>query len=134
MYNYKILEHIADLKIKAFGQNLEELFSNAALGMMEFIYKDIRYPISDIGEKISLKSKDIESLLVDWLSELLYLSEINKSAYTKFNIKEISETKLEAEVFGQQAEKKNDIKAATYHQLKIEKTNQGYIAVVLFDI
>jgi len=134
MNNYKILEHTADLKIQAEGKDLAELFSNIALGMTEYIFGQQQMVNSQQSGIVKVSSKDIESLLVDWLSELLYLSEINKSAYTKFDIKEISETKLEAEVFGKQAEKKDDIKAVTYHQLKIEKTKQGYKTVVLFDI
>jgi len=145
MLKYKILEHTADLKVKVFGSDLEQLFANAGLAMMEFMYgKDIRYPlpprlrragkISDIREKISIQSKDVESLLVDWLSELLYLTDTNNLAYTKFDFKKLTETELKAEVFGQQAQAKEDIKAVTYHQLEVRKTKEGWEAIIVFDI
>lgn len=131
---YKILEHTADLKIQANGSDLAELFSNMALGMMTYKYQGTSNKVQITKENVRLKAQDVESLLVDWLSELLYLSDTNNLAYTKFDFKKISETELEAKVYGFKAEAKDDIKAVTYHQLEVKKTDEGWQAIVIFDI
>jgi SHS2 domain-containing protein len=138
MIKYKYLAHPADLKIQIFGNNLKELFANAALGMMEYIY-----PASAVGintnsrcrkETIKIKANDLKSLMVDWLSELLYLSDTNNCAYTQFRFKKLTKNQLEAKVIGCLAKAQEDIKAVTYHGLKIKLTKNGWQATVLFDI
>lgn len=131
---YKILEHPADLKIQVFGKDLKELFSNAALGMANF-----QFEIKSKSEKgkrdiVDIKSTDLKALLIDWLSELLYLSDTNNLAYIKFDIKKLTETELEAEVQGFPGEPKDDIKAVTYHGLEIKKVGERWEAIILFDI
>ncbi len=137
MKKYEFLEHPADLKIRAFGWDLTELFTNAALAMMEFLYgknicRDAPRRVST--EMISTQSRDLSSLLVDWLSEILYLSDTNNRAYTEFKINKISETKIEAEVGSYPAKAIEDIKAVTYNELKIEKQDGLWVAEVVFDI
>jgi SHS2 domain-containing protein len=135
MEKYEILEHPADLKIRAYGRNLGELFTNTAMGMMEFLYgKDINKPQFINMRKIKIKSRDLESLLVDWLSEILYLSDANNRAYVEYNIIKIDEKRIEAEVGSCPAEAKEDIKAVTYNELKVEKNNKGWVAEVVFDV
>lgn len=133
---YKILEHKSDYKIRAFGKDLPELFSNAAAGMMDFLYESAKCKTQSAKDKriIKLQANDLKALLVDWLSELLYLTDTKNLAYTKFDFKRLTETKLAAEVFGFVAKAKDDIKAVTYHGLEINKVVRGWEAVVLFDI
>ena len=139
MKKYETLEHPADIKIRAFGRDLAEVFVNAALGMMEFLYgKNIcgdSPKMRNIStEVIKIKSRDLESLLVDWLSEILYLSDANNSAYVEFKINKISETEIEAEVGSCPVKAIEDIKAVTYNELKIEKRDDGWVAEVVLDI
>ena len=144
MRKYSVLKHTADYKIRAFGKDLPELFSNAAAAMTEFLYKNAKLKTQPFDSTqgrsakdkriIKIKSRDLKALLVDWLSELLYLSDANNLAYLKFNFKRLTETELAAEVFGFSAEPKDDIKAVTYHGLEIKEVKGGWEAVVLFDI
>lgn len=87
-------------------------------------------------EKISIDSSDINALLVDFLSEVLYLSNIHKAVYWKINFGSFSDTHLEGETFGREVEGfEEDIKAVTYHQLEIKQREDGYWeATVIFDI
>jgi SHS2 domain-containing protein len=85
-------------------------------------------------ETVTVSSNDQESLLVDWLSELLYRSDANDCAYTDFTIKTLTEKELTADVTTCAAQAVDDIKAVTYHGLKIEKENDIYHATVLFDV
>ncbi|MBI3671440.1 archease [Candidatus Azambacteria bacterium] len=133
---YKILEHTADLKIRSFGKDLKELFSNTAFAMTEFIYgENLAGKTADKKERIEIKSKDRESLLVDWLSEILYLSNANRMAYIGYDIKEITDVKITAEVFSCEAKAAEDIKAATFNDLEIKQQEDGnWTAVVVYDI
>lgn len=138
MKKYEVLEHTADLKIRAFGKDLKELFYNMAEGMFNSISPKtvkLKVELEEKREKISISSPDREALLVDWLNELLYLYNVNRKIYTDFKISKLTDTELEAEVFGVAPEEEELlIKAATYHGLKIEKKNETWQVTVVFDI
>ena len=133
---YEILEHKADLKIRAFGKTKEELFLNMMIGMNENMKPEIKEPIEKTKREIKIESPDLDSLLVDFLSEVLYLIQVNKEIYNNIEFKKFTDTEIEAELFGQKAERfGEDIKAVTYHQLDVCQTKGGtWEARVLFDI
>jgi len=133
---YEILEHKADLKIRAFGKTKEELFLNMMIGMNENMKPEIKKPIEKTKREIKIESPDLDSLLVDFLSEVLYLIQVNKEIYNNIEFKKFTDTEIEAELFGQKAERfGEDIKAVTYHQLDVCQTKGGtWEARVLFDI
>ncbi|PIY73918.1 MAG: archease [Candidatus Portnoybacteria bacterium CG_4_10_14_0_8_um_filter_40_50] len=133
---YEILEHKADLKIRAFGKTKEELFLNMMIGMNENMKPEIKKPIEKTKREIKIESPDLDSLLVDFLSEVLYLIQVNKEIYNNMEFKKFTDTEIEAELFGQKAERfGEDIKAVTYHQLDVCQTKGGtWEARVLFDI
>lgn len=137
MKKYEVLEHTADLKIKVSGQDLSGLFINAALAVAEQQKSDIRKQKleKEEWESLEIKSSDLNSLLVDWLNEILSRSDLNKKVYTLFKIEEFSENHLQAKIAGQKVDQKQiEIKAATYHGLEIKKVNNHWEAVVIFDI
>lgn len=135
MKQFEMLEHTGDIKIRVFGKDQKELFMNAAQAMMSFLYGEKKYQCdSPEIQPIELLTSDQESLLVDWLSELLYLSDTKKKTSVKFNIKEITTTHIKAEVHLCSAEQQDDIKAVTYNQLEIKQRNDHWEAVVVFDI
>ena len=76
--NFEILEHKADLKIRAFSRTKEELFLNALLGMKESMRYEVRRPEENAKRKIKLKSPDLPALLVDFLSECLHQIQVNQ--------------------------------------------------------
>jgi len=85
--------------------------------------------------KIKIKSADEQSLLVDFLSEALTLSDINNEVYFEVRFKNLAETELEAEIFGQPIQRFDlEIKAVTYHGLESKKVGDHWEATVLFDI
>ncbi len=134
MKEYEILEHTTDLKIRAFGKTKEELFSNLLKGMFLAARPEIKDKIKKT-KKVKIVSADEQSLLVDFLSEALTLSDINNEAYFEVRFKKLIETELEAEIFGQPVEKFGlEIKAVTYHGLEIKEKSGGWEATVLFDI
>ena len=136
MKKYEILEHKADLKIRAFGKNKKELFLNMLLAMAESMKAKIRSPKEKAKRKVIINSLDLPALLVDFLSEVLYLCQVNKEIYHAVRFTQLTDAQLEAEIEGQKIERfGEDIKAVTYHGLEIKKKENGiWEAIVLFDI
>lgn len=131
---YEEVEHTADVAIRAFGRDLPELFANAAYGMFDLL-ADMEGLSLTIEREVFLEAPDLEALLVDWLGELLYLRETHGEVYKEFEINTLSPTELRALARGGKgAVPRMDIKAVTYHDLEIEKTEEGYEATVVFDV
>lgn len=139
---YEYLDHTADIKFQAYGKTMEEVFENAALAMFNVII-DTEKVSGDTVREICLKSPDLESLLVDWLSELLYLFEVDEIAFREFRVAKIREEKGEYSITAQALGEKysleslpfeTEIKAVTYNQLEITKTADGWKAQVVVDI
>jgi len=132
---YKILEHPSDVRVQAFGKTKEELFLNAMKGMNEVLKPKILDKKSE-NRKIKVKSVDLNALLVDFLSEVLYRIQTNKEVYNEVRFTKFSDTELEGELIGNKVESfGEDIKAVTYHGLKIIQGKKGlYKATVLFDV
>jgi len=133
-FRFEELEHTADLALKVHGHSLEEIFANAAYGMFSLM-ADLEGLEPTISHEISLESLDYEALLVDWLNELLYLHEVEEEIYTRFEIETLSSSALSATVWGaKMAASKLTVKAATFHDLEIKETEDGYLATVVFDV
>ncbi len=131
---YEILEHTADLKIRAFGRLLEELFNNILAAMVEAT-KPIIIDQTASVEEIKIKAENLENLLIDFLSEVIYQTDLNDVVYTKAEFKKITEKGLEGKIFGQKIKTfETEIKAITWHELEIKKINNLWQATVVFDV
>ncbi len=143
---YELVPHTADLKMNAYGVTLEELFTNALRGMFASI-KPHGPHITYSGEepkvtkytathKVVVRAPDRELLLVDFLSECLYLSDVHDEAYFDARFHTFNDTELEATIYGTQIDRFEvvEIKAVTYHELTIEKIDQVWRATLVFDI
>jgi protein archease len=132
---FEMLEHPGDIKIRARGASLAELFANAARGMMAYLFGDgILSADAERFEPLEIRSRDREALLVDWLSELLYRATSNYQAYVDFEITEIANKRLTARAGAVSAEAVDDIKAVTHHELSIRQREDGWEATMVFDI
>ncbi len=135
MNKFELLDHTADIGIKAYGNTIEECFENAAYGMFHILFGDST--IKEIGEyEVDLEADDIEQLLVDWLSEILYLHEAEELAFASCSVK-LEGNKLEARIRGEGFDPERhrvdtQIKAVTYHILEVDE-EEGFVKV-LFDI
>jgi len=135
---FEIIDHTADIGIIAYGVDIKQFFSNAALGLFSLIteVEDIK---ENLKQDIKISSQDREGLLVEWLNELLYLFDVEHMVFKRFEFDELSDSKLEARCFGdrinpREQKIKREVKAATYHMLAISKENNGYKAQIIFDI
>lgn len=144
--DFEVLPHTADIKIRAYGKTKKDLFRNALIGMFQSIHPiapecrviDNRVICFDLPERhtIKLKASDEESLLVDFLSEALYLSDVHNEAYLDVTIDELTEASINATLHGVAITgfEVVEIKAVTYHELVIQKIDDMWQADVVFDI
>jgi len=141
---YEILEHPAESRLKIYGQTLEELFKNAAFALAEILKHDAEKIFKNSGlkpktQKLKIKSVDINSLLVDFLSEILARSQINKCVYEIANCKlQIAKNKEASIIVGIAGfpvdHFDEDIKAITYQDLNIQKIDGIWQTILVFDI
>ncbi len=135
---FEIVDHTADIAMRAYGSTLKELFQNAALGMFN-ILADLEGIKSSTEIAIKVDGIDKEELLIAWLEELLYNFYTKNIIFSEFNITELTDTDLAAKVKGRfVGENKNrlksEIKAATRHELKIGKKDDQYETQIVFDV
>ena len=85
---FKYLEHTADLKFQAFGKNLKHAFQNAAKAMFNSMVP-LKQITPKIEKSLEITSESIESLLFDWLSELLTVHDTDNLLFSQFTIKNL---------------------------------------------
>lgn len=132
---YQIIDHTADIVIRASGKDLDNAFENAAYALFDTMCDASKVRPLKV-KKVELTSDDIEQLLVDWLSRLLFICDVDDMLYSEFRV-EISGTSLKAVMKGEKLDPerhllKTDIKAITYHMLEVNRETNT--VQVLFDI
>jgi SHS2 domain-containing protein len=128
------IEHTADWAIRVRGRHLPELFANAALGMASLM-ADLNAIEPNIERQMALDAFDIETLLVSWLSELLWFNEETGAVFVLFEIKTLTSIHLEATAWGGPVSSQwKQIKAVTFHDLEIIETDDGCEVTVVFDV
>ena len=145
MPRYEIIPHTADIGIKAYGTNLSEVFKNTAYAMFDII-ADLDGLTKSVEQPIEVEAANREELLVAWLGELLYNFYTKQIIFFDFKIEELSDTRLpggqarlKAQAFGRHIGEnrnrlKTEIKAVTYHELKIQEKEGKFTATVIFDV
>ncbi len=136
--SYEYFEHQADIGIRGKGTTLAEAFEQAALAMFEIMVetKDLQI---DKAQIVEVEGNDLNELLIAWLSELLFLKDVEGKMFSKFEIGSIDENKLVAKIYGEPIDSsrhklKLEVKAATYTQLFVEKKENFWIAQCLVDV
>ena len=133
-----MLEHTADIGFEAFGATGKEVFANAARALMHLMVD-----LESIApqEKLSLRAEasDMPSLLVNWLSEILYLFDAEGWLFRDFEFEDLTDHSLAARARGEKFDRRRHqvkllVKAVTYHQLVLRETAQGWHAQVYVDI
>lgn len=139
---YEFFDVTADVGFKAYGENLDMAFGNAAIAMFEVI-TDTSTIEHRIIKKIKLEAEDECSTLYEWLSELLFLHDTENIVFSKFNVKiyqKLSKGKkkfyLEALAFGEEFdsnvhEQRSEVKAVTYHMMKVNAEDMCSLQVIL---
>jgi SHS2 domain-containing protein len=134
---HRILEHTADVGVAATASSLEELFEEMTLGLL-----DITGARGDSAgtEEVAIAltdGRDSAGLLVEWLSEVLYLQDARDQLIGSIGVSKVTNT----EVIGRVSVaprtgpvEGTPVKAVTYHQLVVEARDGVFTAQVFFDI
>lgn len=135
--DFEIINHTADVGIIAYGADMKQAFANAGKALFSLI-TELDKVREVLHRDAELTATDEESLLVEWLNELIYQFDTERIVFKRFEILELDSTRLKARGYGERVNKarhkiKMGVKAATYHMLKIER-GDGCRVQVLFDI
>ena len=134
MTGFEEIEHTADRAFRVTGRDLAELLENAARAIHAL---DGPQPAGEPSatREIEVEGVDSESLLVNWLNEILYLEQSHQLVCEHFHIDELKNHRLRARVETRQCDRSSThIKAVTFHNLKIRKTSQGLEAEIVLDV
>ena len=144
--DFEQLPHTADIKIRVYGSTMKELFRNALVGMFNIVrpiasgcsYENDRLVCPSLPERhdIQVRAIDRDALLVDFLSEALYLSDVHDEAYLDVTIHELDNQNIKATLHGVKISgfEVVEIKAVTHHDLRITKKDGVWQADIVFDI
>ena len=137
--SYREIEHTADVGFELTAADLESAFELAAAAMFDLVC-DLDTVAGTVRRTVraSAREGDTESLMVRWLSELLYVLAAEGLLLSAFDVRELADGRIEAVVAGEPLDRerhaiKSDIKAATYHDLAVEQSDSGWLVRVIFD-
>lgn len=135
---FRILEHTADVGFEAFGSTRQEVFENAARALAHLMAEP---QCVEPREKVRIEvtGSDPCNLLVNWLSEILYLCDTEQWLFRDFELSSLGEQAASGWAWGEIRDRARhqinlQIKAITYHQLRLEESRGGWRAQVYVDI
>jgi SHS2 domain-containing protein len=135
---YETFDHTADLGLRIRAPDLNTLFAEAAQALFAVIVDDLATvnPVQEV--KVELKGDDREYLLFDWLKELLYRFDAEQLLFSRFTVNVTGEG-LAGSAWGEPLDRTrhslaHEVKAITYHGLKVEPTADGWLAEIIVDI
>ena len=135
---YEVFEHTADLGLRVRAATKEELFAEAAKGLTAMIVANLDSVQPVQSRTVEVAGDDLGFLMFDWLNELLYAFEADKLLLSQFEV-QIDGDRLRAVCRGEamdpeRHEMEHEVKAITYHQLRVEETDGGWLAEIVVDI
>jgi SHS2 domain-containing protein len=138
MKRFEILDHTADIGIIVHGDDLKMLFENAGEAFFHLI-TDLRKVKCRIERRIEIEEESLDRLMVDWLSELLYLHDVETLLFKGFKVESVGRDGLKAVAKGEPFQEgihviKTEVKAVTYHQLEVRQEKERWRAQIIFDL
>ncbi len=140
---FEFREHTADVQVRSWGPSLEEAFSQTAYSLMATITPDLKKITPKIEKKITIKAEDKEALLFDFLSEFLYIFDVDELVFSQIYVSKIEKFndnyKLQATLKGEKFDLDKheigiEVKAITYSFMNIEEKHASTIIDIVFDI
>lgn len=135
---FEIFEHTADVGIRVRAATPERLLSDAARGLFSVMVSRLEavQPIETV--EFRMPGDNLEELLHDWLSELLFTFSTRRLVFCEFQVK-INPNGLDASAQGEPLDLHRhtldvEVKAITWHALKVERTADGWMAEVIVDV
>lgn len=136
---YKLIDHTADLGIEVAGRTKRELFTKAALSLMDIVVERKETGAGVKEKALTVEGSDPADLLINFLREILYLFNAEAAIIGTCEITKCGNKTLDARLWLEPYNKKKhvmktEIKAVTYHGLAVEKTEKGWKARIIFDV
>lgn len=144
--DFEIIPHTADLKIRVYGKTLQELFEHALQGMFQatkpqaagcaYVKDRLVCASLPIMRDVGINSPDVNALLVDFLSNALYLSDVHNEVYLAMTVTSFTQMTLIADLHGVAITgmQESEIKAVTYHDLAIVQKDGVWQTDIVFDV
>ena len=135
---FEFFEHTADLGLRVRAPDLATLFADAAKAMFAAIVEDLATVRPDQAVEITIAGDDREYLLFDWLKDLLYRFDAEHWLFSKFDV-HVRGDGLTGKAWGEKLDRSrhvldHEVKAITYHGLRVEQAADGWLAEVIVDI
>jgi SHS2 domain-containing protein len=136
--NFEILEHPADVGFRAWGSSLEELFGRCGQALISIILDPSSVDPRGCWE-LTAEGSDLESLLVNWLNEVLFYVDTRRVVFDSFAIRIADPFQLSCQASGEERTPAKhpvrvSVKAVTYHQLRISRSGEQWVAEVFVDV
>ncbi len=130
---YRLLEHTADICIQAYGKDINEIFENSAYALFDQM-TEVEKVRKRGTESITLAAASTDALLVDYLSELIFISSTMGFLFCDFSVR-VNGLGLVSTASGEKIDRrrhvlKDDVKAVTYHMLELN-TVEGYARFII---
>ncbi len=140
---FEFREHTADVQVRSWGSSLEEAFSQTAYSLMATITPDLKKIAPKVERKITIKAEDKEALLFDFLSEFLYIFDVDELVFSQIYVSKIEKFndnyQLQATLKGEKFDLVKheigiEVKAITYSFINIEEKHDSTLIDIVFDI
>ena len=135
---YRLMTRQSELAVKVIGNSQADLFANSAFALFD-VMTDVEK--IEIKERLPLEVEgaDRDDLMVNWMRELLYLYQGSGYLLREFQVREVKDTLVKADVCGEKIdpdrhEIKKEITAVAYHQSRMEKTGNQWTAQLIFEV
>jgi len=140
---FVFIDHTADVQVRSWGSSLEEAFSQTAYSLMATITPNLKKIIPKVERELTVQAEDKEALLFDFLSEFLYIFDVDELVFNQIYVRSIEKFKdkykLRATLIGEKFNLDKheigiEVKAITYSFLNIEEKHESIIIDIVFDI
>ena len=135
---YRLMTRQSELAVKVIGNSQADLFANSAFALFD-VMTDVEK--IEIKERLPLEVEgtDRDDLMVNWMRELLYLYQGSGYLLREFQVREVKDTLVKADVCGEKIdpdrhEIKKEVTAVPYHQSRMEKTGNQWTAQLIFEV
>ena len=132
---HRFEEHTSEVQVRVQAPDLAGLFREAGVALAELMAPGTTCPGTGESERVELQARDREALLVEWIDELIYRVDMSGKVYADLEVESIGNDSLRARVRGcTPAEFKTAVKAATFHQLAVQESAEGFTASLIVDV
>jgi SHS2 domain-containing protein len=128
---FRWLEHTAELELEIEASSEAAVFAEALAAFAELVDGGSGRPMT---REVDVEADDRAMLLVDWLSELIYLSEVEQLVPERITALELGDGRLRATVEGHRGKPRHLVKGVTLHRLELRQDDDGWRARVVLDV